>query len=86
MCVPSSSLQRELSDLAEAGILKTHRQGRMSYYQANVDSPLFPDLLLKTAGLTDVLADALKPVASKIVVAFVYGSMASGGEQSDSET
>jgi DNA-binding transcriptional ArsR family regulator len=44
MGVPPSSLQRELRDLAEAGILKTHRQGRMSYYQANVESPLFPDL------------------------------------------
>ncbi len=88
MGVPSSSLQRELRDLAEAGILKTHRQGRMSYYQANVDSPLFPDLrglLLKTVGLIDVLADALKPVASKVVAAFVYGSIASGDEQSDSD-
>jgi hypothetical protein len=44
MGVPSSSLKREPRDLAEAGVLKTHRQGRMSYYQANVDSPLFPDL------------------------------------------
>lgn len=88
MGVPPSSLQRELRDLAEAGILKTHRQGRMSYYQANVDSPLFPDLrglLLKTAGLVDVLADALKSVASNVVAAFVYGSMASGDEQSDSD-
>lgn len=88
MGVPSSSLQRELRELAEAGILKAHRQGRMSYYQANIDSPLFPDLrglLLKTAGLIDVLADALKPVASKVVAAFVYGSMASGGGHSDSD-
>jgi predicted nucleotidyltransferase len=60
----------------------------MSYYQANVDSPLFPDLrglLLKTAGLIDVLAEALKPVASKLAAAFVYGSLASGDEQSDSD-
>jgi DNA-binding transcriptional ArsR family regulator len=88
MGVPPSSLQRELRDLAEAGILKTHRQGRMSYYQANVDSPLFPDLRglpLKTAGLVDVLADALKPMASRVLAAFVYGSMASGDEQSDSD-
>src|SRR5476651_1739025 len=52
--VPSSSLQRELQDLSDARILNTHRQGRMVYYQANVDSPLFPDLrglMLKTAGL-----------------------------------
>src|ERR1700689_1324823 len=73
MKVPSSSLQRELQDLTGAGILKAHRQGRMAYYQANADSPLFPDLrglFLKTAGLVDVLADALKPSIAKITVAF----------------
>jgi DNA-binding transcriptional ArsR family regulator len=86
--VPSSSLQRELRDLTEVGILKTHRQGHMVYYQANKDSPVFSDLrglLLKTAGLVDVLAQALKPVASKVLAAFVYGSIASGHEQSDSD-
>ncbi|MGD1275905.1 MAG: helix-turn-helix domain-containing protein [Tepidisphaeraceae bacterium] len=88
MGVPSSSLQRELHDLTHAGILKTHRQGRMAYYQANADSPLFGDLrglLLKTAGLVDVLADALKPLAAKLRIVFVYGSIASGNEQSDSD-
>lgn len=86
--VPSSSLQRELRDLTEAGILKTHKQGRMVYYQANRESPVFPDLrglLLKTAGLVDVLVQALKPVASKVVTAFVYGSIAAGSEGSDSD-
>lgn len=88
MGVPPSSLQRELHSLTQAGILKTHRQGRMIYFQANADSPIFPDLrslLLKTAGLTDVLADVLHPLADKVRVAFVYGSMASGSEQSDSD-
>src|ERR1700722_7889353 len=63
MKVPSSSLQRELRNLVEAGILKNHRQGRMAYYRANEDSPLFPDLralITKTAGLVDVLLEALK--------------------------
>ena len=86
--VPSSSLQRELQDLTEAGILKTHKQGRMVYYQANRESPVFPDLrglLLKTAGLVDVLAQALKPVASKVTTAFVYGSIAAGSEDSNSD-
>jgi DNA-binding transcriptional ArsR family regulator len=89
MGVPSSSLQRELRDLADAGILKSHRQGRMAYYQANADSPLFPDLrglLLKTAGLVDVLTDALKPLAAKLRIVFVYGSIAGGKEQSDSDS
>jgi len=88
MGVPSSSLQRELHDLSKAGILKAHSQGRMNYYQANADSPLFPELrglLLKTAGLVDVLAEALQPVAAQISSAFIYGSIASGREQSDSD-
>src|SRR5271154_4888855 len=88
MGVPSSSLQRELQYLTEAGILKTHRQGRMAYYQANADSPLFSDLrglMLKTAGLVDVLADTLNPLAAKLRLVFVYGSIASGGEQGDSD-
>ena len=86
--VPSSSLQRELQDLTEAGILKTHRQGRMAYYQANADSPLFSDLrglLLKTAGLADVLREALKPLVSTLRMVFVYGSIAGGREQYDSD-
>ena len=86
--VPSSSLQRELLDLTEAGILKSHRQGRMVYYQANAESPLFPDLrglLLKTAGLVDILAEALNALLPKIRTAFVYGSIASGQERSDSD-
>lgn len=88
MGVPSSSLQRELQSLTDAGILKNHRQGRMVYFQANTGSPIFPDLrglLLKTAGLVDVLADALEPLAGKLRVAFVYGSIASGQAQSDSD-
>ena len=42
-------------------------------------------MLLKTAGLVDVLRDALKPLAAKIAVAFVYGSIASGQERSESD-
>jgi predicted nucleotidyltransferase len=60
----------------------------MSYFQVNTDSPVFPDLrglLLKTAGLVDVLADDLKPLAAKLQFAFVYGSIASGKERSDSD-
>lgn len=88
MGVPSSSLQRELRDLEEAGILKTHRQGRMAYYQANIDSPVFPELrglMVKTAGLVDVLADAVAPLARKLRVVFIYGSIAAGHEDTASD-
>lgn len=88
MGVPSSSLQRELQDLTKVGILKNHRQGRMAYYQANTDSPVYAELhglILKTAGLVDVLAEALKPLVAKLRLVFVYGSIASGTEKSDSD-
>ena len=88
MGVPSSSLQRELQALAQVGILKVHRQGHMAYYQANANSPVFADLrglLRKTAGLVDVLTDVLKPLAARLRLVFVYGSIASGTEQSDSD-
>jgi DNA-binding transcriptional ArsR family regulator len=86
--VPSSSLQRELKDLTEASILKAHRQGRMAYYQANRESPFYSDLhglLMKTAGLADVLKTALEPLTLKIRVSFIYGSIASGTEHSHSD-
>jgi DNA-binding transcriptional ArsR family regulator len=86
--VPSSSLQRELHSLTEVGVLKTYRQGHMVYYQANRDSPVFPDLrglLIKTAGLVEILAEALKPVASRLRTSFIYGSIAAESEQSDSD-
>lgn len=88
MQVPPSSLQRELQSLTQAGLLKSHRQGRMVYYQANTESPLFTDLrnlMLKTAGLVDVLAQALEPLAGRLRTVCVYGSVASGQERSDSD-
>lgn len=88
MGVPSSSLQRELHALAEAGVLKASRQGRMAYYQANTESPVYAELrglMLKTAGLVDVLANALNPVARRLRVVFVYGSIAGGHEESRSD-
>ena len=60
----------------------------MVYFQANTDSPIYPDLrglLLKTSGLVNVLSCALKPLATKIRAAFVYGSIASGQARTDSD-
>jgi DNA-binding transcriptional ArsR family regulator len=88
MGVPPSSLQRELRDLTTAGILSMRRQGRMVYFQANTESPIFSDLravLVKTVGLVSVLSAALKPLSSKLRVAFVHGSIATGSDQSDSD-
>lgn len=60
----------------------------MVYFQANTDSPVYGELrglMLKTAGLVDVLADALKPIARKLRIVFVHGSIAGGHEESSSD-
>jgi DNA-binding transcriptional ArsR family regulator len=82
------SLHRELRALAERGLLRREERGRQVYYQANVQSPVFEELagfLRKTAGIVDVLRDALAPLADRIELAFVYGSVARGREHSHSD-
>jgi predicted nucleotidyltransferase len=86
--VPPSSLQRELAALAGAEILSLSVNGNRTYYQVNRDNPVFPELrglILKTAGLRDVIGDALKPFADKVDVAFIYGSFAKGAEHAGSD-
>jgi uncharacterized protein len=75
------AVQRELDLLTRAGLLRRSVRGRQVYFQANRESPLFPDLqaiFLKTAGVADVLREALAPVADRVRVAFVFGSAARG--------
>jgi predicted nucleotidyltransferase len=65
-------------------------KGRQVYFSANPDAPVYSDLrglLTKTAGVADLLRAALRPLAEKkmVVIAFIYGSVASGthGPKSD---
>jgi uncharacterized protein len=75
------SVHRELQSLANAGILLREGHGQQVYYRANTACPIFSELqslLLKTAGLGDVLRSALAGLAERIAIAFVYGSLAKG--------
>jgi predicted nucleotidyltransferase len=86
--VRPSTLQRDLAKFTAAGILKMSRNGNRTYFQANEECPVFPELrslLIKTAGLVDVLRGELVPLAPKIKMAAVYGSFASGTETSRSD-
>ena len=76
-----SSLQRELESLVAAGILNRRQEANHVYFQANRDCPLYPELaslFQKTTGLADALRGVLAPLADRIQVAFVYGSVARG--------
>jgi uncharacterized protein len=62
--------------------------GRQVYFRANSENPVYEELrslLLKTAGVADVLRGALATLAGRIQVAFVYGSVARGEERRASE-
>jgi predicted nucleotidyltransferase len=86
--VRPSSLQRELASLVETGILRRRADGNRTYYSAETESPIFGDLhglLLRTAGLRDVLADSLERIRDRIDVAFVFGSVARKDEQPASD-
>jgi len=84
----AGTLNRELVKLAEAGVLVKKSVGNQVRYRANPDCPIIDELtsiLRKTSGIVDVLAEALLPLAEKISVAFVFGSMASGKENTGSD-
>jgi uncharacterized protein len=86
--VGQGSMQRELEQLVGSGLVLRHTLGRQVYFKANPDSPVYKELrsiLLKTAGVADVLREALASMAALIDVAFVYGSVARGDERRASD-
>jgi predicted nucleotidyltransferase len=83
-----SSLQRELEGLAKSGILERKQDGRRTYYRAQTASPVFQELralFSKTAGIVPLLSSELARFGGKIKWAAVYGSIARGEEQTQSD-
>jgi len=81
-------VQREVKQLSEVGILKRTVRGHQVYYQANLSSPVFRELkglVTKTAGVADILKDALSPLSGRIRTAFIYGSVVRGEERNGSD-
>ncbi|MDO8528106.1 MAG: nucleotidyltransferase domain-containing protein [Deltaproteobacteria bacterium] len=83
----TGAVVRDLDRLEQLGFLTSETRAHAKYYVMNSQSHIFPELqslVLKTAGLADVLKKALRPFDS-ILFAFVYGSFASGemGPKSD---
>lgn len=84
----NGAIQREVRQLAAAGLLLRTTEGNQVFYQANHQSPVFSELrslLLKTSGVRDVLRRALAPLSESIRVAFVYGSIAEQNERAGSD-
>jgi uncharacterized protein len=81
-----ATIRQELKKLTRLGVIVARQDGNRTYYRANVEHPLYPDirnLVRKTSGLTDVLREALGE--AEIQIAFVFGSVASGAERATSD-
>lgn len=84
----SASLQREVKRLHVAGLVVEERIGNLRRVKANPDSPVFADLtnlVRKTMGAIPAIAGALQPLANRLQLALVFGSVAKGTEHAASD-
>jgi DNA-binding transcriptional ArsR family regulator len=71
------TVRQDIAKLTDLGLVVARRSGNRLYYKANKEHPLFPEIhriVLKTAGLADILRERLG--VKGIVAAFVFGSIA----------
>ena len=84
----SGAVQRELQRLVSSGLVTVTRVGRQKHHQANPDSPVFEELrglVLKTVAMAEPIRRALEPLAHRIALALVYGSVAKGADTAASD-
>lgn len=84
----AGTLGRELDKLTEAGLLLRAQHGNQMHYRANTGNLLFDDLasmFRKTHGVVPALREALDPLVDRIVLAWVFGSIALGRETDHSD-
>ena len=81
-----ATVRQELKRLTRLSVVEPRRDGNRTYYHANTEHPLYPDIrnmVLKTTGLVDVLRQSL--THSEIRVAFVFGSLARSNGKAGSD-
>jgi predicted nucleotidyltransferase len=84
----SGAIRRELARLVESGLVTSTVVGRQKRFQANRTAPIFHELrgiVMKTVALSDPLRAVLRPLAKRIDLALVYGSVARGEDRAQSD-
>jgi len=82
-----NNVRQELQNLAQLGLVLSERRANATYYRANVDHFLLPELkriILKTEAVGDRLREELS-VLGDIRIAFIYGSTARATETASSD-
>ena len=84
----SGAVQRELKRFASSGLVSVTFLGRQKHYQANPECPVFEEvsgIVRKTLTLAEPIRRALEPLAARVRLALVYGSVAEGTDTADSD-
>jgi predicted nucleotidyltransferase len=85
---PVRAVQRELARLEANGLVRSCTEGNRKYFQANRDLSVFPEiraLLMKTAGMKELVQQHLLDAVDSIQIAFLFGSYASGKDTPSSD-
>jgi len=84
----SGAVQRELKRLSSSGLVTVTRIGKQKHYQANAACPVFEELrglVVKTVAMVDPIRQALEPLADRVALALIYGSVARGTDTAASD-
>ena len=86
--VGRGAVQRELARLARSELVVIERHGNQKHYRANPDSPIYKELCSivgKTVGIEENLRAALAPLAARLSLALIYGSVAKHSDTASSD-
>ena len=84
----SGAVQREIKHLSSSGLVNVSLTGKRKHYQANHESPVFEELrrlVVKTVAGLQAVRQALEPLADRVSLALIYGSVASGTDTASSD-
>ena len=84
----SGAVQRELKRLVSSGLVTVKHIGRQKHFQANPDCPVFDELcamVRKTVAMVEPIRQALAPLAERIALALIYGSVAKRADTASSD-
>lgn len=82
------TIKRELERMEAAGIVLKKKIGNQSHYQANPECPIYQELsaiVRKTFGVAGVIKSALESVSDKVMLAFIFGSIAKAEDTAESD-
>ena len=79
----STNLSRELARLEEAGVVRSRREGRQKYFEADGECPIYDALREMVRNAADpavLIAESLRAIEDSIAAAFLVHGTEDGGE------